>query len=147
MSNRESFPALKLWVVLSRAFAAIEARVKADVARHGLTPAEFGALEVLYHKGPMLLGEVQQKILVSSGGITYLIDRLAAKRLVERRECPSDRRASFAALTAEGEALMERIFPEHARMLNDILAGLSEEEQTAAADLLRKLGRRAAAAD
>jgi len=145
MTNRDPFPGLKLWVVLSRAYAAIEARVKADVARHGLTPAEFGALEVLFHKGPMLLGAVKQKILVSSGGITYLIDRLEAKGLVERRECPSDRRASYAALTAEGEALMERIFPEHAHMLTEVLAGLDAEEQAAAAALLRKLGRGAAA--
>jgi hypothetical protein len=69
-------PALKLWIVLSRAYHALEVLVKADVARYGLTPTEFGALEALYHKGPLLLGSVQQKILVSSGGVTYVIDRL-----------------------------------------------------------------------
>jgi MarR family 2-MHQ and catechol resistance regulon transcriptional repressor len=84
---------LKLWVVLSRAQAAIAAHVRDDVARHDLTLAEFGILEALHHKAPMLLGEVQKKILVSSGGITYLVDRLEKKGLVERRECPSDRRA------------------------------------------------------
>ena len=145
--NSTNAPALKLWIVLSRAFAAVEARVKADVARHGLTPAEFGVLEALQHKGPMLLNEVKQKILVSSGGITYLIDRLAAKGLVERRDCPADRRASYAALTAEGEALMQRIFPEHAAMLESVLSGLTEEEQAQATALLRTLGRRAAQGD
>jgi MarR family 2-MHQ and catechol resistance regulon transcriptional repressor len=147
MAESFSSTALKLWIVLSRAYAAVEARVKADAARHGLTPAEFGALEALYHKGPMLLGEVQQRILVSSGGVTYLIDRLEAKGLVERRACPSDRRASIAALTEEGEALMQRIFPEHAAMLEDALSGLTEEEQAQAAALLRRLGRRAAGID
>lgn len=147
MNDRQASPALKLWIVLSRAFAAVEARVKADVARHGLTPAEFGAMEALYHKGPMLLSEVKQKILVSSGGITYLIDRLEAKSLVERRDCPEDRRASYAALTAEGEALMQRIFPEHARMLEQTLSGLSAEEQVEAAALLRRLGRAAERAE
>ena len=147
MAERLSSPALKLWVVLSRASAAVEARVKEDVARHGLTPAEFGVLEVLHHRGPMLLGEVKEKILVSSGGITYLIDRLEAKGLVERRGCPDDRRASYAALTAEGEALIQRIFPEHARMLEHALSGLTEEEQAQATALLRTLGRRAARPD
>lgn len=142
-----SSTALQLWIVLSRAFAAVEARVKADVARHGLTPAEFGVLEVLYHKGPMLLSEVKRKILVSSGGITYLVDRLEAKGLAERRSSPEDRRASFAALTEDGEALMRRVFPEHATMLEDALSGLTGEEQAQAAALLRRLGRRAAGMD
>jgi MarR family 2-MHQ and catechol resistance regulon transcriptional repressor len=147
MSKPISSSALRLWVVLSRAFAAVEARVKADVARHGLTPAEFGVLEALYHKGPLLLGEIKEKILVTSGGVTYLVDRLEGKGLVERRRCPSDRRASFAALTEEGAALMQRIFPEHVEMLADTLSGLAEAEQAQAAALLRTLGRRAAGMD
>lgn len=135
---------LKLWVVLSRAQAAIEAHARADVARHDLTLAEFGILEVLHHKGPMLLGEVQKKILVSSGGITYLVDRLEEKGLVERRECATDRRARYAALTPAGEELIERVFPEHARALELALAGLDREEKEEAIRLLRKLGRHAA---
>src|SRR4051812_17470613 len=66
----EQQQALKFWVKLARAHSAIAAQATADIARHGLTLAEFGILEVLYHRGPMLLGEVQRRILVSSGGIT-----------------------------------------------------------------------------
>lgn len=135
---------LKLWVVLSRAQAAIEAHARADVERHDLTLAEFGILEALHHKGPMLLGEVQKKILVSSGGITYLVDRLEKKGLVERQECPTDRRARYAALTPAGEELIRRIFPEHARALADALAGLDDDEKREAITLLRKLGKHAA---
>jgi MarR family transcriptional regulator, 2-MHQ and catechol-resistance regulon repressor len=136
--------ALKLWVVLARAFDAIQNHARADVARHDLTLAEFAVLEVLHHKGPLLLGEVQRKILVSSGGITYLVDRLAKRGLVERRPCPTDRRAAYAALTPEGEALIRRIFPEHARVLERALAGLDSEEKAEAIRLLRRLGKAAA---
>ncbi len=132
--------ALKLWVVLARAQLAVAYHAEADVARHGLTLAEFAILEVLYHRGPLLLGEVQRKILVSSGGVTYLVDRLAAKGLVERRECEHDRRARYAALTAAGEKLVARIFPEHARAIADAVSGLSKAEQQQAIALLRKLG-------
>jgi MarR family 2-MHQ and catechol resistance regulon transcriptional repressor len=137
--------ALKLFVVLSRAQAAVARHADADVARHGLTIAEFAILEALYHVGPLLLGELQRKILVSSGGVTYLVDRLADKGLVERRECPEDRRARYAALTPAGEALIRRIFPEHARALARALAGLAPDEQEAATALLRRLGTAAAA--
>jgi MarR family transcriptional regulator, 2-MHQ and catechol-resistance regulon repressor len=137
---------LKLWVVLSRAMAAVQAHAQADIARHGLTVTEFGVLEALYHKGPLLLGEVQRKILVTSGGVTYLVDRLAARGLVERRRCDSDRRATYAALTPEGEAMIREIFPVHAASLHRALAGLNAEEKEQAIRLLRTLGRYAAEA-
>jgi MarR family transcriptional regulator, 2-MHQ and catechol-resistance regulon repressor len=136
---------LKLWVVLARAYAAVQAHSLADIERHGLTVGEFGILESLFHKGPMLLGEVQKRILVSSGGITYLVDRLEDKGLVERQDCPGDRRARYAALTAEGEAMIRRIFPAHIHCIEHALAGLDAEEQEQAIALLRRLGHRAAA--
>lgn len=139
--------ALKLWVVLSRAHAAIGAHAAADVARHDLTLAEFGVLEALYHKGRMLLGEVQRSLLVSSGGVTYLVDRLTARGLVRREACPTDKRARYAVLTDAGRALVAVIFPQHARAIADACAGLSEAEQQTVRALLRTLGRTAAGLD
>jgi MarR family 2-MHQ and catechol resistance regulon transcriptional repressor len=132
--------ALKLFVVLSRAYAAVSRHADADVARHNLTGTEFAILEALYHRGPLLLGDLQRKILVSSGGITYLVDRLERRGLVERRASPDDRRARFAALTNAGEALIARIFPEHAESIARAVGGLTETEQAEAIALLRKLG-------
>jgi MarR family transcriptional regulator, 2-MHQ and catechol-resistance regulon repressor len=132
--------ALRMWVVLTRAQAALQRVTEADIARHDLSPGEFAILDVLYHKGPLLLGEVQKKVLVSSGGITYLVDRLAQRKLVERRECVADRRARYAALTPAGTALMERIFPPHARVVEEATSALSAEEKVELIALLRKLG-------
>jgi len=145
--SQETDRALKLWVVLSRAHAAVAEHSQADIARSGLTPMEFGIMEALHHKGPMLLGEVQKKILVTSGGVTYLVDRLAAKGLVERRRCDRDRRAYYAALTPEGEALIREIFPRHAEAIRRAMEGLTEPEKDLAIDLMRTLGRHAAQTD
>jgi MarR family transcriptional regulator, 2-MHQ and catechol-resistance regulon repressor len=136
--------ALKLLVVLSRARISLDEHLQAHAARHGLTLTEFAILEVLFHRGPLLLGEVQRRILVSSGGITYLVDRLEKKGLVARQDCPEDRRARYAVLTAEGEELIARIFPEHARTIEDLMSVLTLEEQQTAIRLMRTLGRSAA---
>ena len=133
--------ALRTWIALARAHNAVAERAAADVARHGLTPAEFGVLEALHHKGPMLLSEVQRRILVSSGGITYLVDRLEKRGLVERRDCPGDRRARLAALTPAGSRLVAGIFPEHAAVIRDALTALSRDDKRAAIRLLRALIR------
>lgn len=137
--------ALKLFVVLSRAHMALVRHTEADIGRHGLTGAEFAILEALYHRGPMLLGELQRKILVSSGGVTYLVDRLEGKGLVERRPCASDRRARYAALTPVGEGLIAEIFPAHAEVIARAAGGLTKAEQQQAINLLRKLGQAAEA--
>ncbi|HEX2165857.1 MAG TPA: MarR family transcriptional regulator, partial [Longimicrobiales bacterium] len=111
---------------------------------YGLSQGEFAIMEALYHKGPLLLGEVQRKILVSSGGVTYLVDRLEANGLVARRESETDRRARYATLTRKGEQFMRKIFPGHAAALERAVAGLSTAEKKQAVELLRKLGRSAA---
>lgn len=132
--------ALKLFVVLSRARNAVARHAEHDAARHGLTLAEFAIVEALYHGGPLLLGELQRKILVSSGGVTYLVDRLEEKQLVERRACPGDRRARYAALTPAGEEFVARVFPDHAQRIAQAMAGLTKKEQREATALLRRLG-------
>ena len=102
--------ALKLFVVLSRSHAAVSAHLHAHVAEHGLTLTEFGILEVLYHKGPLLLGEVQKRILVSSGGVTYLVDRLEAKGLAASsrvRPAGGGSRRVFEVTRAGARALAE----------------------------------------
>jgi len=137
--------ALRLWVILSRAHEAIARHAEADVSRHGLTIAEFGILEALYHVGPMLLGELQRRILVSSGGVTYLVDRLVDRGLVERQPCPNDRRARYAALTTEGKRLVARIFPGHARAIEHAMSGLTRADRDRVAVLLKSLGRAAEA--
>jgi len=144
--DRKQDTALKLLIVMSRALNAVTEHVwKDDMERHGITPTEFAILEALYHKGPLLLGEVQRKILVTSGGITYLVDRLVEKGLVKREQCPEDRRARYAVLTSAGQALIKKIFPTHAARIEQAMSGLTQAEQREATALLRKLGLAVAA--
>ena len=89
-AGQDSAAALKAWVVLARAYLAISRHVSADVARYDLTASEFGILEALYHKGPLPLGDLQRKILVTSGGVTYLVNLLAAKGWITLECFPRD---------------------------------------------------------
>ncbi len=132
--------ALRLWAALARAYGAVEAQAADELARHELTLAEFGVLEALFRGGALPVGDVQRRVFVSSGGITYLVDRLQRRGLVERRALPNDRRARIAALTPEGEALVRRILPEHAARIKAALSGLGKKEKREALRLLRALG-------
>ncbi|HEU5208367.1 MAG TPA: MarR family transcriptional regulator [Longimicrobiales bacterium] len=141
-TNRDA--ALKLFVVLNRTVAALRQHAEADVARHGLTVVEFAVMEALYHRGDMPLGDLQKRILVTSGGMTYLVDRLAEQGYVERRPCETDRRVRYASLTPQGRQLMAAIFPAHAEALERAMAGLTLDQKREAVALLRELGTYAA---
>lgn len=138
--DEDTAAALKLWVVLSRASRTIGEHAQRDIERHGLGATEFAVMEVLFHRGPLMIGEVSERVLLTSGSTTYVVDKLEGRGLLHRRACREDRRVTYVDLTEEGRALMGEIFPEHAEALRRAMEGLTTEEKRIAAALLRRLG-------
>jgi MarR family 2-MHQ and catechol resistance regulon transcriptional repressor len=132
---------LSLWIAVARAHRAVAERARRHVESSGLTPSEFAVLEVLHHRGPLLIGEIGERVLLTSGSMTYVVDKLEGRGLVRRTPCERDRRAQRAHLTPAGTELIERIFPEHARTIHEAMAELTAEEKRAAASVLRKIAR------
>ncbi len=142
--DEDTAAALKLWVVLNRAQRAIGERARRQIERQGLRPTEFGVLEALYHKGPLTLGQVGERVLVTSGSVTPVADKLEQRGLIQRRISSEDRRVCYAELTDAGRALIGGIFPGHAEVIRTATEGLTVEEKRIATALLRRLGRHAA---
>jgi MarR family 2-MHQ and catechol resistance regulon transcriptional repressor len=136
----DSKKSLKLFIVLSRAYKVVNEKVNSYIQQTGLNPTEFAVLELLYHKGPQPLQQIGGKILLASGSITYVVDKLEKKQLLKRVACPEDRRITYAEITPDGIGLIERVFPEHEQNIHDLISVLSEEEIDSATEILRKLG-------
>lgn len=141
--KKKQDPSLKLFVVLSKAQRAIGDLVKEDIQRYELNPTEFGVLELLYHQGDQPLQKIGEKILLASGSITYVVDKLEKKGYLKRVPCPTDRRITYASITAEGRDLLHGIFPDHWQQIESIMSGLTDEEKNEAIALLKKLGKNA----
>lgn len=136
----EESQTLKTVTVLLRASQSLQDMVRRDMATYGLNATEFSVLELLYHKGDQPIQTVGKRVLLTSGSMTYVIDRLEAKGYLERRACPTDRRVTYAALTDEGYTLMNRLFPAHERQLQQVLEGL---DVTTTITQLKQIGKRA----
>ncbi len=134
---------LKLFVVLSKAYKVMMDQAVKDMKKHGLSATEFTIMELLYHKEKFPLQQIGDRVLITSGSITYNIDKLAKKGLLKRVPCPDDRRVTYAEITPEGEAWMSKVFPAHAAALDEAMSGLTSEEKRQAVDLLKKLGTHA----
>jgi MarR family 2-MHQ and catechol resistance regulon transcriptional repressor len=132
--------ALDAYIKLSRAAESVTQRINGHLQDHHLTLSQFGALEALYHLGPLQSGQLAQKVLKSSGNMTLVIDNLVKRGLVSRQRRPEDRRCVDISLTAEGAALIERIFPGHVEGVVATLGALSAPEQEQLAALCKKVG-------
>jgi len=133
--------ALRLWIALARCYATYARAVSCKVGEYGLTTPQFGILEALYHLGPLSLGDLAGKLLVTGGNVTYVMDRLEEQGLVHRERSSVDRRIIQAKLTEKGHALIAEVFPGHGAFIEDLSASLSPEEQEELRALLKKLGR------
>lgn len=140
MSTDQSKQSLKLYIVLSRAYRSINENVNKLIQTYGLNPTEFAVLELLYHKGDQPLQQIGGKILLASGSITYVVDKLEQKGYLRRAACPKDRRVTYGQITEKGKAFIEDIFPEHERHIHELMSALTEEERDTAINLLKKLG-------
>lgn len=140
MKDEQINQSLKLFIVLSRAYRALNEEVNKVIQQRGLNPTEFAVMELLYHKGDQPLQQIGGKILLASGSITYVVDKLEQKGYLRRNGCPKDRRVTYAQITDEGKALIEEIFPEHSQRINELMDVLPSEEKQTVIDLLKKLG-------
>lgn len=140
MTSNEIKQSLKLYIVLSRANKAINEETNHFFQQNGLNPTEFAVLELLYHKGRQPLQQIGNKILLASGSITYVVDKLEKRGYLQRVSCPSDRRVTYAEITNSGLEFMDQLFPEHEKNLHDKMSVLTAEEKETAIELLKKLG-------
>jgi MarR family 2-MHQ and catechol resistance regulon transcriptional repressor len=132
--------ATHLWLILYKASRAVERNALASIAGLGMGLSDFAILELLLHKGPQPVNRIGKKVLLSSGSITTAIDRLEARKLVQRSTDPADLRSRIVQLTAAGRKLIEPAFDKHCRDMEETMSILRPREREELTRLLRKLG-------
>jgi len=90
--------------------------------------------------GFLTMTQLGAEVSLTSGGITRLVDRLVDAGYVERRSCPTDRRAVFVSLTPLGVAKVEEATAAHLDGIDrHLLAPLDAADREALEVALRKL--------
>ena len=107
----------------------------------GVTAAEWVVLREMYDEEEMVPSVLAEKIGMTRGAASKLIDRLLAKRLVTRRDRTDDRRYQDIALTAEGRRLVPKLAVIADENDEEFFSGLSAAERKALVATLKKLVR------
>ena len=131
---------LSAWIKLNRATESIAQTDWVIINEHGLTVSQFGAMETLYHKGPMCQKALGEKLLRSGGNMTKVVDNLERDEYVIRVRDEKDRRYFRIQLTQKGVEKIEIVFPKILANLTDRFSVLTKQEQQALSGLCKRLG-------
>lgn len=121
-----------------RAADALRRRLTALLEPYGITAQQFNVLRILRGARPegLCTLTVAQRMIEQAPGITRLIDRLVAKRLVRRVRSAEDRRLVWCRITPTGLRLLARLDAPVAALDRSAVVSLAEADQRHLADLL-----------
>jgi DNA-binding MarR family transcriptional regulator len=144
---------LRAWLRLLTCANLVEARVRAGLREtYAITLPRFDVLSQLAraqsdgHADGLTMGELSQRMMVSAGNVTGLVDGLAAEGLIVRQAQAKDRRSARVRLTPAGRRAFEAMLPTHERWIDEAFAGLDAADLKRLLALLAKLKTSAAGA-
>lgn len=118
-------PATSVGLMLRRLSSSMRSEIETRMARHGITAAQWHPMLLLKLGKVATALELARELEIDAGATTRMVDRLAAKGLVERVRSDSDRRVVNLRLTPAGEEIAALLPHVLASVQNDFLGGFS----------------------
>ena len=134
-------PELRLWLRLLTCTNLLEGEIRRRLRQEfATTLPRFDLLAQLDRaSGGLTLTELSNRMMVSNGNMTGLVDRLVGNNLVERLPDPDDGRSTRVALTTLGKKHFDAMTPAHESRINGMLEGLDKDDIGHLHHLLGKL--------
>src|ERR1700730_13199890 len=114
---------LQLWEQLDR-----------DLQHEAGIPMAYYQVLAMLSEAPdrtLRMSDLAEQTWSSRSRLSHAVDRLEEKGWVRRQSCPSDRRGAFAALTAEGFAVLQPAAPSHGDSVRRYVFDQLQPEQVA----------------
>lgn len=146
MNSRET-SAAGVWLVMARAYRSMAVFIERSVAALGIGLSDFMILEALLHRGPQTMTSICDKVLLTNASMTAAVDRLQKRGFVERHKDPVDGRAKVIRLTEDGTALIQQLYQQHERDIEEVMRGVGAAERKQLRDSLKRIGLAASAAN
>jgi DNA-binding MarR family transcriptional regulator len=135
--------AVEAFIALVRAHASATRGLSAELLEeHGLTINDYEALLRLSRAEDRMLRRVDlaRELLLTPSGVTRLLEGLECAGYVERKNCASDARVAYAALTDAGAKKLTEASRSHVASIRDLFGSrFDDKELTALAALLERL--------
>lgn len=127
--RRFDSPEQEAFLGLWRTFDRLHALEQELFARYELTPQQYNALRLLRaaHPGALRTTDLAARLVSRALDITRLLDKLAERRLVDRRRSEAKHREVHVSISPPGAALLDELHEPlracHARQLGHLTRG------------------------
>ena len=134
-------PARRAVVSVVRGFGAVARQMGPHYASFGLTPPQFQMLTVLnrLRSEEVTQRRLGKELYVSFPNVTVMLSRLEKTGLIERIVNSKDRRERLVKITAQGRALLKKIWKTQPDQLERVTVGLTDDERLQLARLMNKM--------
>ncbi len=99
---------MRVWFRFARLHRRAAGAVAAELKAIGLSIPQFDLLSTLTEREGLTQQELAERLYVTKGNVSGLLDRMVEAGLVERRAIPGDRRSNALHLTDLGRRLAEQ---------------------------------------
>ncbi len=100
----------------------------------GLTPSQLSVLVTVEQHGPLRLGDLAIREVITPPTVTRLVASLQDRSLVHRVTDPEDGRAALIEISDEGRTLLDQIRRERTAVIAQRLAQLDPRQRAQVAD-------------
>jgi DNA-binding MarR family transcriptional regulator len=133
-SGPVSDEALAVWADFLRFHATVTDILGRELAERGGIPLTWFDVLLQLNAAPggrLRMQDLASAVVLSKSGLSRLVDRLTDAGLVVRTTCPSDRRGTFAEITADGRSALRRARPVHLQGVAEHFAAHLDQGQLA----------------
>jgi DNA-binding MarR family transcriptional regulator len=123
---------LRAWQALLHAHHQVVETLDEELqAEHDLALTEYDVLLRLAREddGALRMTDLADRVLMSPSGLTRLVDRLATRGMVDRREDPEDGRVALASITSRGRRALRNAARTHLRGIREHFTGKLTQAQ------------------
>lgn len=131
---------LRAWLRLLACENLIEQTLRARLRKDfNITLPQFDVLSELDHAGEQLtMSDLSEKLMVSNGNVTGVVDRLERDHYVKRQASPTDRRVQHISLEEKGSKKFQEMASVHEKWVEGLLGDLSLEDIDDLLEVLNK---------
>jgi DNA-binding MarR family transcriptional regulator len=129
----DTSPAVEAAMAVSRVLHGISGRSAAELP-YDLTLPQLRALVVLDDDATVTVKALAERLGIQPSTTTRLVDRLVAKRLIQRTPGVEDRREILLSLSAAGRRVVDQSMEFRRRAIREILESLTRAERASVLD-------------
>lgn len=124
----ETVDPLRVWFRFIRLHRRVSSAISGELKALGLSIPQFDLLSTLTEQEGLSQQELAERLYVTKGNVSGLLDRMVEAGLVERRSLPGDRRSNALHLTVKGRALAEEGISMQRAYVGRTLGGLAPRD-------------------